>query len=544
MGSHLLSDTDPARLHPGDAGLTCYAAPEPGARPDIWPAGFQREAGGEVAVYGIPVCTLLASARARTPVFLMNLTDFKRKTRAFKEAFDRAFGEGNSQVHYAGKAFLTLEVARAATEQGLGLDTASPGELSLALASGCEPGLIGLHGNGKSADLLHQALTAGIGRIIVDSISEIVRLQRVLDEFPQASTVPLMVRLNTGVHAGGHDFIATAHEDQKFGLSPQPGTTAGLGEGEGQDLTTRHNLSPQDSPAMAAVKLILSDERLDLTGLHSHIGSQITDFAGFRAAAQRILEFRGEIQKETGYLVDEIDLGGGYGVAYTQFAPPAPAPEDIAQALYQTVQKVCGELDQPLPFVSVEPGRSLVASTAVMLYRVRNVKDQPLETKADGSVFYRRYISVDGGMSDNIRPALYGADYTALLANRTSASTLVACRVVGSHCESGDVVVSHVALPADVDEGDILAVPMVGAYGWSMSSNYNWFTRPGVLGVELDKNGTPSTKWLLEPETIETMLAHFDPAYRLTLPRASIGKERVETGLTHDFITKPTKEET
>lgn len=528
MSQDSLAPEDPAWLAPGDPGLQALAAPEPSERPDMWPAGLNRAASGELRIHGQNLVALLAQQHGRTPVFIMDMDDFRKRARAWREAFTKTFGKGNAQVYYAGKAFLCLGLARVATAQGLGLDTASSGELTLALASGIDPLRVGLHGNGKSAALLHQAVSAGIGRIIIDSLAEIPRLQRVLDALPQAATVPVMIRLTTGVHAGGHEYIATAHEDQKFGLSLEPGTHAGLCPDD-SDWDGRYAVSPADSPALAAVKLILADDRLELVGLHSHIGSQISAFAGFTAAAQKIIEFRGAVARETGYLVPEIDLGGGYGVAYTAATPPGMAPHEIAEKLYRAVQDACEQHDQPLPAVSVEPGRSLVAPTTITLYRVLNIKDQPVGTRLDGSVVYRRYVAVDGGMSDNIRPALYDAHYTATLANRLSAAPLVATRVVGTHCESGDIVVRNVALPADLAEGDLLAVPMTGAYGWSMSSNYNWFTRPGVLGVwqvsgddtdSASRGAIPETKetwradWLISGENAEEMLAHHDPAFR------------------------------
>lgn len=515
MSEGTLAPNDPALWSPGAPELEFWRAPEPESRPDLWPAGLRRDTDGQLCWHGESLMALLTRARGKTPVFMLDLDDFRARARAYQQAFVEVFGAEQAQVHYAGKAFLSLELARVAVAEGLGLDTASAGELSLALASGCNPQLIGLHGNGKSEDVLHQALTAGIGRIIVDSLDEIVRLQRVLDALPQVATVPVMIRLTTGVHAGGHEFIATAHEDQKFGLSLEPGTSAGLSPefADWTGLARDAGVADEDSPAMLAVKMILGDERLELVGLHSHIGSQITGFAGFAAAARKALEFRARVSRETGYMVPELDLGGGYGVAYTGATDPGLTPHEIATELYRTVHDVCAELQQEIPFVSIEPGRSLVAPSTLTLYRVVNIKDQPVGTRTDGSVVYRRYVAVDGGMSDNIRPALYEAEYTAALANRVSDEDLVACRVVGAHCESGDIVVSNVALPADLAEGDWLAVPMTGAYGWSMSSNYNWFTRPGVLGLGT-QSGTIVTKWLIEGENIDSMLAHFDPAFR------------------------------
>lgn len=542
MSQPEIREDDPARLSPGDAGLKQWAAPELGlqgaqldASRSLWPFGWKRNSDGELSYHGVPLSSILAGRdsagnvigpQVQTPVFLMDTHHFQGACRIFQQAFARQF-DNSAQVHYAGKALFSVEIAKLASQAGLGLDTASAGELNIALASGCDPQLIGLHGNAKSPQLLHLALSGGIGRIIVDSLSEVTRLQRVLDELPQAHAVPVMLRLTTGVHAGGHDFIATAHEDQKFGLSLNPATAPGL---SGETLPAA--LDPLDSPAMAAAKLVLSDERLHLQGLHSHIGSQILGLDGFEAAARVVLDFREKLRRETGFLIEEIDLGGGYGVAYTGRDPQPLTLPEIVRGLHETVTRVCTELDQPLPFVSVEPGRSLVAQTVLTIYRVCNVKDQPVAVDEDGAVIYRRYVAVDGGMSDNIRPALYGANYTATLANRQSDADLVACRVVGSHCESGDIVIHDVALPEDLDEGDLLAVPMTGAYGWAMSSNYNWFTRPGVLGLEWREAANPAeadspdspessipqsevtSRWLLEPETVDGMLSHFDPGYR------------------------------
>lgn len=489
-----------AALSPGSGKLAAYEAPGPEHRGDFWPAHLGRNRAGQLTLHGTALSEILAQNSAKTPVFLVDMDDFRSRARTFQTEFDRVFA-GGAQVHYAAKAFLSLEVARAAADAGLGLDTASEGELTLALASGCEPALIGLHGNAKTEQLLHQAITAQIGRIIVDSLAEVERIQRVLDSLPPAYSVPLMIRLTTGIHAGGHDFIATAHEDQKFGLSI-------------------HHEGEMPSPAMQAARRILADERLELVGLHSHIGSQISDLAAFDASTRKTLEFRAELARETGYTVPEIDLGGGYAIAYSGDDSPAPTPRDLATGLEQVVQNVCKELDQPVPFVSIEPGRSLIGSCGITLYRVVNIKDQPLGTQPDGTPLTRRYVSVDGGMSDNIRPALYGATYTAALANRTSDAELTACRLVGSHCESGDIVVKDIALPQDLDEDELLAVPATGAYGWAMSSNYNWFARRGVLGVSAGSAGATAS-WLIEPETVDAMLAHFDPAYREYLHRES-----------------------
>lgn len=513
-----LAADDPARLHPGEPDLENWAAPDPQTRPDLWPSGLKRGSQGEMTLHGRGLSELLSQAPqaagrgGQTPIFVLDMADFRARLKAFREAFTAAFGEHEVQVHYAGKAFLCVEIARLAAGAGLGLDTASAGEMALALASGCKPSLIGLHGNGKSPELLRRAIEARLGRIIVDSPAEVRRIQRILDDLAPQSRVPLMVRITTGVHAGGHEFIATAHEDQKFGLSLTPGAHGF--EPTDAAGSSRCAASASDSPVLRVVQSILADERLELSGLHSHIGSQIVNLDGFCAAARKILEFRALVRQTTGYLIPEIDLGGGYGIAYTSADVPAPGAADFAAGLYQVIQNTCDELEQPFPRVSVEPGRAIAGPSTTTLYRVVNIKDQPVSQRQDGSLVYRRYVSIDGGMSDNIRPALYGANYTIALANRLSTAPLAACRVVGSHCESGDIVVKDVALPKDLTEGDLLAVPATGAYGWAMSSNYNWFTRPGVLGVDQDNTGTVITKWLLEPETVDAMLAHFDPQYR------------------------------
>jgi diaminopimelate decarboxylase len=262
-----------------------------------------------------------------------------------------------------------------------------------------------------------------------------------------------MVRVTTGIHAGGHEFISTAHEDQKFGVSLTGGQ------------------------ALAALQAVLEHPELELLGAHTHIGSQIQDAAAFEANARKMLALRAELQAATGYLLPELDLGGGYGIAYVPSDVPIDVPA-LARDLADVVGSVCAELGTTVPRISIEPGRSVVGSTTVTLYTVGVVKPVTLE---DGSV--RTYVSVDGGMSDNIRPALYEAEYTARLANRTGSAETVAARVVGKHCESGDIVISDIELPADVARGDLLAVPATGAYGRSMASNYNHVLRPPVVAV-------------------------------------------------------------
>ncbi|MFP7696881.1 diaminopimelate decarboxylase [Trueperella sp. LYQ143] len=425
-------------------------APEPNGQGDgIWPVTARRNARGELEIGGVPVSELVATYG--TPTFILDEADMRQRARAWQEAMRDAFADGpQPQVYYAGKAFLCGAVAQIVAQEGLNIDSASYGELVTALASGVPGARIGLHGNAKTDAEIELALKAGIAHIVIDSLGEIEQVARIAQARGQVA--PVYIRVTTGIHAGGHTFIATAHEDQKFGLS--------LASGAAQE----------------AIERISRCAHVRLIGLHSHIGSQITGVDGFIEAAKKILELRAWAA-ERGWLIPEIDLGGGYAVRYWE-PDEAPCPRtDFARALAQVVAQHCAHTGLTAPKIAIEPGRSIVGPAMVTLYRVLAVKD----VQTDEGV--RRYVSVDGGMSDNIRPALYGANYTATLAQRISSAQLVQARVVGKHCESGDIVVHNVALPEDVRIGDVLAVPVTGAYGRSMASNYNMIARPGVVSV-------------------------------------------------------------
>ncbi|WP_020016521.1 diaminopimelate decarboxylase [Promicromonospora sukumoe] len=425
-----------------------------------WSTGVGRLPDGALAVAGVDVRDLVAEHG--TPAYVLDEADFRMRAHAYRTAFEAAFGAVGAgvDVYYAGKALLTVAVARWAREEGLRVDTASSGELAVALRAEVPGAEIGLHGNNKSDAEILRALDAGVGRIIVDSLVEIERVARLAGE--RGVVAPVMVRVTTGVHAGGHEYIATAHEDQKFGLSVNAADGA-------------------ESPAMAALLEVLKHPELRLLGIHSHIGSQILDPDGFEAAARVVLRLRADLSERSGVLVDEVDLGGGYGIAYLP-GDVALDPERVAKDIAQSVSGVCQELGTSLPRFSIEPGRAIVGPAGLTLYTVGTVK--PVTVSADdGADFTRTYVSVDGGMSDNIRPALYGAAYHAEIVGRSSAAETVLARVVGKHCESGDIVVHEVQLPADVRAGDLLAVAATGAYGRSMASNYNMLPRPPVLAV-------------------------------------------------------------
>lgn len=425
-----------------------------------WSTGVGRVADGAVAVGGVDVREL--AAQHGTPAYVLDEADFRMRARAYRTAFEAAFGAVGTgvDVYYAGKALLTVAVARWAREEGLRVDTASGGELAIALRAEVPGAEIGLHGNNKSDAEILRALDAGVGRIIVDSLVEIERVARLAAD--RGVVAPVMVRVTTGVHAGGHEYIATAHEDQKFGLSVNAA-------------------SGSESPAMAALLAALEHPELKLLGIHSHIGSQILDPDGFEAAARVVLRLRADLAERSGVLVDEVDLGGGYGIAYLP-GDVALDPERVAKDIAQSVAAVCQELGTSLPRFSIEPGRAIVGPAGLTLYTVGTVKPVTV-SEAGGADFTRTYVSVDGGMSDNIRPALYGAAYHAEVVGRASEAENVLARVVGKHCESGDIVVHEVLLPADVRAGDLLAVAATGAYGRSMASNYNMLPRPPIVAV-------------------------------------------------------------
>ena len=479
------------QLPAGEPPLGALACPEPEDRPDLWPTTARRTADGELALGGLTVSEILADAPS--PVFVLDEADLRGRaaswSAAMAEEFWPNYGMAGGEAFYAGKAFLTTKVAQWVLEEGMGIDTASRVELAVGLAGlekvdGYEATTrarrLGLHGNGKTPAEVTTAVRHRVGHLVIDSPEEVDYAVAAVHElwhsgdFGPAERARVMVRLTTGIHAGGHEYISTAHEDQKFGLSVSTGA------------------------ARRTIDAIMAAEELELAGLHSHIGSQILDLAGFREAVGVVLGLRHEIAVDTGHLCPEIDLGGGYGIAYTGADPVAPSPAQVARALAEAVRETCERLGDEVPTVSIEPGRAVAGPTTVTLYTVTGLKRVELGAGAS-----RLYVSIDGGMSDNIRPALYEAAYTALVASRRPdpQAGLVRSRVVGKHCESGDVVVRDVDLPTDLAVGDVLAVPATGAYGRSMASSYNLFTRPGVRWVREGESG-----WVLRPESIEDLL--------------------------------------
>ncbi|MFT4011480.1 MAG: diaminopimelate decarboxylase [Nocardioidaceae bacterium] len=430
--------------------------------PLLWPATTRRNEHGALEIGGVDLRTL--ARENGTPAYVLDEADFRQRARAFKEAF------AGYDVYYAGKAFLCSYVAGLIEQEGLRLDVCSGGELTVALRAGIDPAHLGFHGNNKSWGELRRAVELGVGRVIVDSAEEIDRLIQLTGELGRNTRV--MVRVTTGVEAHTHEYIATAHEDQKFGFSISAGD------------------------AFEAVQRVLAAPGLELLGLHSHIGSQIFDTSGFEVAARRVLALQARISEELSVDLPELDLGGGFGIAYTSQDDPAD-PTQLATELTKLVEHECKALGIETPRLSIEPGRAIVGPAVVTLYEVGTVKQVALDAGAR-----RIYVSVDGGMSDNIRTALYDADYSATLASRASSAGPALSRVVGKHCEAGDIVVKDEFLPADIVAGDLVAVPGTGAYCRSMSSNYNHALRPPVVAV---RDG--ASRVVVRRETEDDLLA-------------------------------------
>lgn len=433
---------------------------------NVWPRGASRDADDVVRLGGIPVTEL--AAQFGTPLFVVDEDDFRSRCRDMV----RAFG-ADSRVHYASKAFLCGEVARWVRDEGLSLDVASGGELAVALHAGFPAERIAVHGNNKSVAELEAAVAAGVGHVVVDSLFEIDRLEAVAGAAGVVQDV--LVRVTVGVEAHTHEYISTAHEDQKFGFSISGGD------------------------AMEALARVFEAGNLRLVGLHSHIGSQIFEIDGFEIAAHRMLGLLREAVDKFGVertaQISLLDLGGGLGISYLPSDTPPPL-DAFAEKLRVLVAREAELAGLPVPRIAVEPGRAIAGPGTVTLYEIGTIKDVSL----DGGL-RRRYVSVDGGMSDNIRPALYQADYHCQLVSRGSQAEPVVARVVGKHCESGDIIIRDTWLPADAGPGDLVAVAGTGAYCYSMSSRYNMLTRPAVVAVA---DGT--ARLILRRETIDDLL--------------------------------------
>lgn len=424
--------------------------------------------GSELSIAGITAKQLAKDFG--TPTFFIDEADFRARALAWNDALKEAFGDKAGTVYYASKAFSCTEVARWIKDLGIGIDVSTGGEMAVALAGGIDPKKIEVHGNNKSIAEIEKAISIGVETIVIDSMYEIDRVATAAAKAGKVQRV--LLRLTPGIEAHTHESIATAHEDVKFGFSIASGA------------------------AWSAITAVHKQSSLELRGFHAHIGSQIFGFESFEILAERFVTFLAKYRDEFKKELPELDLGGGYGIAYVE-GDVTVVPRDAMQALANAVKKHCAAFKLEVPTVSIEPGRAIVGPTMFTLYEVGTVKDVTLENGT-----HRRYISVDGGMSDNIRPSLYGAEYTTILANRTSSAAHTSSRLVGKHCETGDIIIREIDLPEDIVPGDLLAVPATGAYGRSMASNYNHVPRPSVVAVKDGK-----ARVIVRRESIEDLLA-------------------------------------
>lgn len=415
----------------------------------IWPRTAAGSADGELYLGGLGVRRLVA--QFGTPVYVLDEAEFRARCAAWLDALP------DGEVHYGGKAFLCPALVGWLNELGLAVDVCTGGELAVARAGGMPAGRVVFHGNNKSVAEIRRAVEWAVGCIVLDSFLEIARVAEAATALGRRQ--PVMIRATPGVDADTHSAWATGGEDTKFGLSIATGD------------------------AVEAVRRVLAEPSLELVGLHAHIGSQIFDLDSFGRAAARMSGFLEQVERKHGVHIGRLDLGGGLGVPYLPGAAAAPSPAELVAAIREAVP---GHVR-----VDVEPGRSIAAPTTVAVYEVGTVKG--------------RFVSVDGGMSDNPRPAMYGAAYTAVLASRASRTPARGFTVVGKHCETGDVLVRDVELPGDIRPGDLLAVPCSGAYQRSLAGTYNHIPRPPVVAVR-----DSAARLIVRRETEADLLALYE----------------------------------
>lgn len=398
--------------------------------------------GGHLFVGGVDLVELARTEG--TALYVFDEAHLRHRMEAYREALREHYPD--SDVIYASKAFLNKAVVRIVEEEGLCLDVSGGGELACALSVGYPAARVFVHGNNKTPRELEEAISAGVGRIVVDSFDELSRVSRIAGEHGIVQDIYL--RITPGVEADTHEYIKTGCEDSKFGF------------------TTR------DDVAFDAVKRALQAENVHLVGLHCHIGSQIFKIEPFAEAANVMVAFMARIRDELGATLEELDLGGGLGIAYLADDQPTSI-EAFASFLAGAVKEACAVHDFPLPRLLVEPGRSLVANAGMTLYTVGTIKELP---------GIRTFVAIDGGMSDNIRTALYHADYEPTVANKADQPRTRIVTLCGKHCESGDAVVLDMPLQ-EVAVDDIVCVFGTGAYNQTMASNYNGQPRPGIVFV-------------------------------------------------------------
>jgi diaminopimelate decarboxylase len=406
--------------------------------------------GGVLSLSGIPAAQLAKDFG--TPSFFLDEDAFRSRSLAWHDGLQGQFGPSAGTIYYAAKSFICTAVAQWIADIGIGIDVCTGGELAVAVAGGIHPSKIEVHGNNKSVSEIDRAVSLGVKTIVMDSLFEIERVAAAAKKHGVRQGV--MLRLTPGIEAHTHEKISTAHEDVKFGFSIASGA------------------------AWAALEAVLKHPELELRGVHCHIGSQIFGSEAHEIATDRLMGFMAKYRDQFGTQLPELDLGGGFGIAYIA-GEVTVEPADVLPAIHSAVLAACKKYNLEMPQVSLEPGRNIVGPTMFTLYEVGTVKDVTLEDKS-----IRKYVSVDGGMSDNARPSLYDAEYTAVIAQRSSKAPSVLSRLVGKHCETGDIIIRDIQLPADIAPGDLVATPATGAYGRSMASNYNHVPKPPVVAVK------------------------------------------------------------
>ncbi|MFE4456870.1 diaminopimelate decarboxylase [Nocardia tengchongensis] len=422
--------------------------------PAIWPRETHYDADGRITVGGVALADI--ADQYGTPTYVLDEGEVRDRCHAYRTRFPDA------EIIYAGKALLTRAVAEWITEEGLSLDVCSAGELAVALSGWADPGRIVLHGNGKPFAELETAVNCGVGRIVIDSLTEITLLSA-LAERPQR----VLLRVTPDIDIDGHPAVRTGVTDQKFGF-------------------------PIGSPAIRdAVDRIVRHPNLTLTGLHCHIGSQIYNTFPYGEAVRRMIGEMARIRDEFGLTLTELDLGGGHAVAYRGGDAEMNLAE-LADIIEDALDAACARHGFPRPGIALEPGRAIVARAGVTLYRVLSIKHVERG---------HTYVTVDGGMSDNPRVALYGARYDAVVANRHPTGPQMTATIAGRHCEAGDILARDVRLPADLRPGEVLAMPCTGAYHHSLASSYNGIGRPPIVAVRDGRS-----RELVRRETIDDLL--------------------------------------
>lgn len=407
--------------------------------------------------------TVLLAQEFGTPLFVMDEEQIRETCRMYRNSLD-IYYNGRGMILYASKAFSCKEMCRIVQEENLGLDVVSGGELYTALAAGFPPERIHFHGNNKTESEMNYALEQNVGHFVVDNLFELETLDRLAARLHKTAKISL--RIKPGIEAHTHEAVMTGQIDSKFGFALETGE------------------------AMEAVKFAAKFAHISLQGLHSHIGSQIFDIVPFESAAQVMLRFMNQIRTETDITITELNLGGGFGIKYTDADSPVPYG-DYMKRISQVIAQTCQELNFPVPYIFMEPGRSIVGEAGITLYRVGGIKQIP---------DVRTYVSVDGGMTDNPRYALYGSAYNVLVANKADQPATQTVTVAGRCCESGDLIQEHVQIQP-VEVGDLLAVLSTGAYNYSMASHYNRLPKPAVVMV---KNGVP--RLVIKRESYEDLI--------------------------------------